>query len=28
MIDALDTGTYIETDSISAGGRLIGYYRY
>ena len=28
MIDALETGTYIETDSISAGGHLIGYYRF
>ncbi|MBS2531414.1 C40 family peptidase [Catenulispora sp. NF23] len=28
MIDALDTGTYVETDSVSTGGRLIGYYRF
>jgi cell wall-associated NlpC family hydrolase len=28
MIDALETGRYIETDPVSAGGQLIGYYRF
>jgi cell wall-associated NlpC family hydrolase len=28
MIDAFDTGTYIETDPVSRGGQLIGYYRF
>jgi cell wall-associated NlpC family hydrolase len=28
MIDALETGRYIETDPVSAGGHLIGYYRF
>ncbi|ACU75102.1 NLP/P60 protein [Catenulispora acidiphila DSM 44928] len=28
MIDALETGHYIETDPVSAGGHVIGYYRF
>ena len=28
MINALDTGTYIQTNAVSAGGHVIGYYRY
>lgn len=28
MIDALQTGTYVEVDSVSAGGQVVGYYQY
>ena len=28
MINALETGTYIQTNAVSAGGHVIGYYRY
>jgi cell wall-associated NlpC family hydrolase len=28
MINAFDTGTYIQINAVSAGGNLIGYYQY
>jgi peptidoglycan hydrolase-like protein with peptidoglycan-binding domain len=28
MINALDTGTVVETNDLSAGGNLLGYWRY